>query len=96
METESPLIRGNHDKLGSEDFPRLSSAKNRPKDDLHCIPVRGEGTVTDEAARLRESALRQHAFFQLRLHLRRGANLVAMDRCGKSFRFILITLFLLV
>ncbi|KAJ8678418.1 hypothetical protein QAD02_014205 [Eretmocerus hayati] len=41
-------------------------------------------TTQDEAARRRELALRQHAFFQLRLHLRRGANLVAMDRCGKS------------
>lgn len=36
----------------------------------------------DEDARRRELALRQHAFFQLRLHIRRGVNLVAMDRCG--------------
>lgn len=40
----------------------------------------------DEAIRKREQALRQHAFFQLRLHIRRGANLVAMDRCGKEER----------
>ena len=39
--------------------------------------------LQDEHARRRELALRQHAFFQLRLHLRRGANLVAMDRCGE-------------
>lgn len=39
--------------------------------------------LTSEHARRRELALRQHAFFQLRLHIRRGANLVAMDRCGK-------------
>jgi hypothetical protein len=37
----------------------------------------------DDNERRRELALRQHAFFQLRLHLRRGANLVAMDRCGR-------------
>lgn len=45
----------------------------------------GESAIScqDEAARRRELALRQHAFFQLRLHIRRGANLVAMDRCGK-------------
>jgi len=39
--------------------------------------------LQDEMTRKREQALRQHAFFQLRLHIRRGANLVAMDRCGK-------------
>ncbi|XP_043290085.1 multiple C2 and transmembrane domain-containing protein isoform X4 [Venturia canescens] len=44
----------------------------------------------DEAARRRELALRQHAFFQLRLHIRRGANLVAMDRCGASDPYVKI------
>ncbi|KYM95768.1 Multiple C2 and transmembrane domain-containing protein 1 [Cyphomyrmex costatus] len=38
--------------------------------------------------RKREQALRQHAFFQLRLHIRRGANLVAMDRCGASDPYV--------
>lgn len=44
----------------------------------------GDGGIAlqDESSRRRELALRQHAFFQLRLHIRRGANLVAMDRCG--------------
>jgi hypothetical protein len=42
------------------------------------------GEFLHEITRKRELALRQHAFFQLRLHIRRGANLVAMDRCGKT------------
>lgn len=52
------------------------------------IPGESGASRQDEAARRRELALRQHAFFQLRLHIRRGANLVAMDRCGKSSRLI--------
>ncbi|XP_029160500.1 multiple C2 and transmembrane domain-containing protein isoform X4 [Nylanderia fulva] len=44
--------------------------------------------IHDEAIRKRELALRQHAFFQLRLHIRRGANLVAMDRGGASDPYV--------
>ncbi|XP_059056230.1 multiple C2 and transmembrane domain-containing protein-like isoform X1 [Achroia grisella] len=36
----------------------------------------------DEGQKLREQHLRQHAFFQLRIHLKRGQNLVAMDKNG--------------
>ncbi|KAG7170820.1 Multiple C2 and transmembrane domain-containing protein-like 2 [Homarus americanus] len=32
---------------------------------------------------LRQRALRQHSFFQLHVHLKRGENLVARDACGK-------------
>ncbi|XP_015190814.1 PREDICTED: multiple C2 and transmembrane domain-containing protein 1 isoform X2 [Polistes dominula] len=46
--------------------------------------------VQDEVSRRRELALRQHAFFQLRLHIRRGANLLAMDRCGASDPYVKI------
>lgn len=53
--------------------------------------------LQEELARRRELALRQHAFFQLRLHIRRGMNLVAMDRCGEignfSFFFLLYETF---
>ncbi|KAG5319707.1 MCTP2 protein, partial [Pseudoatta argentina] len=44
--------------------------------------------LQDEMIRRREQALRQHAFFQLRLHIRKGANLVAMDRCGASDPYV--------
>ncbi|XP_045540272.1 multiple C2 and transmembrane domain-containing protein isoform X1 [Papilio machaon] len=36
----------------------------------------------DEGQKLREQQLRQFAFFQLRVHLKRGQNLVAMDKSG--------------
>ncbi|KAL0810995.1 hypothetical protein ABMA28_010286 [Loxostege sticticalis] len=36
----------------------------------------------DEGQRLREQHLRQYAFFQLRIHLKRGQNLIAMDKNG--------------
>ncbi|KAG5898674.1 hypothetical protein JTB14_030624 [Gonioctena quinquepunctata] len=36
----------------------------------------------DEVSRRREQTLRQHSFFQLRLHLRRGQGLAAMDKNG--------------
>ncbi|KDR13374.1 hypothetical protein L798_12598 [Zootermopsis nevadensis] len=39
--------------------------------------------VCDELSRKRESSLRQHSFFQLRVHLRRGVDLVAKDKGGE-------------
>lgn len=37
----------------------------------------------EELQRKREASLRQHVFFQLRIHLRKGVNLIAMDKNGK-------------
>lgn len=55
------------------------------QEELRGASLDGEPSMAvDESARRRELALRQHAFFQLRLHIRRGTNLVAMDRCGKK------------
>lgn len=39
--------------------------------------------AVDELTRKRESSLRQHSFFQLRVHLRRGVDLVARDKGGE-------------
>lgn len=36
-----------------------------------------------DPAVLRQRALRQHSFFQLHVHLKRGQDLVARDACGK-------------
>ncbi|XP_015597885.1 multiple C2 and transmembrane domain-containing protein isoform X2 [Cephus cinctus] len=59
------------------------------------LPRQGSQDATeillqDEESHKRELALRQHAFFQLRLHIRRGSNLVAMDRCGASDPYVKI------
>ncbi|XP_050310849.1 multiple C2 and transmembrane domain-containing protein isoform X4 [Anthonomus grandis grandis] len=43
---------------------------------------------TDEVTRRREAALRQHSFFQLRIYLRRGHGLVAMDKNGLSDPYV--------
>nr|CAD7199382.1 unnamed protein product [Timema douglasi] len=42
----------------------------------------------DEMTRKRESSLRQHSFFQLRVHLRRGIDLVARDKGGTSDPYV--------
>lgn len=92
---ESPLVRG---KACLEDSPgrgsdggsskgslsHLRSSREGDLDDDHAgSSNEAGGSRQDETSRRRELALRQHAFFQLRLHIRRGANLVAMDRCGE-------------
>lgn len=64
--------------LGQRDGPAGEAARDSISQDG------GEYLRQDEATRRRQLALRQHAFFQLRLHIRRGTNLVAMDRCGKT------------
>lgn len=97
--SESPLTRVGREKILTlqEDSPgKCSDASSKGSlnrqsfKDVHTNEeARGSMSnqdgafVQDEIIRRRELALRQHAFFQLRLHIRRGANLMAMDRCGK-------------
>jgi len=95
---ESPLARASREKAISredsagkcvEGFPKGSMSFLGQKEGLVDEASRDSisqdgGILRDEVTRKREMALRQHAFFQLRLHIRRGANLVAMDRCGKT------------
>lgn len=39
--------------------------------------------IMDDMVQKREQQLRQYSFFQLRIHLKRGQNLVAMDKNGQ-------------
>ncbi|XP_046822715.1 multiple C2 and transmembrane domain-containing protein isoform X2 [Vespa crabro] len=103
---ESPLTRVGRDKILTlqEDSPgKCSDASSKGslnrqsfKDVNTSEEARGSMSnqdgafVQDEIIRRREIALRQHAFFQLRLHIRRGVNLMAMDRCGASDPYVKI------
>ncbi|XP_076679201.1 multiple C2 domain and transmembrane region protein isoform X5 [Andrena cerasifolii] len=97
---ESPLARGGRQNVVTrpEDSPGKCS-EGHSKGSLSFQAAKDEDArgsmnqddnvfVQEEVARRRELALRQHAFFQLRLHIRRGENLVAMDRCGASDPYV--------
>ncbi|XP_011699945.1 PREDICTED: multiple C2 and transmembrane domain-containing protein 1 isoform X8 [Wasmannia auropunctata] len=98
---ESPLARGSREKTvtmqedsagkcgegfskGSVNFQKEGQTGEEPRGSFS----QDGDFLQDEMTRKREQALRQHAFFQLRLHIRRGANLVAMDRCGASDPYV--------
>uniref|UniRef100_V9IEV3 Multiple C2 and transmembrane domain-containing protein 1 n=1 Tax=Apis cerana TaxID=7461 RepID=V9IEV3_APICE len=99
---ESPLVCGGRQNVvtKAEDSPgKYSEAHSKgslsfqPSKDSNeeargSISQEDSAFLQEELARRRELALRQHAFFQLRLHIRRGMNLVAMDRCGASDPYV--------
>ncbi|XP_051162976.1 multiple C2 and transmembrane domain-containing protein isoform X1 [Leptopilina boulardi] len=93
---ESPLTNRKKDQTnlkedGLDDCTE-ASCKQRQKDEgFEDGKTNGIVDINlSEQTRRRELALRQHAFFQLRLHIKRGANLVAMDRCGASDPYVKI------
>ncbi|XP_011632616.1 multiple C2 and transmembrane domain-containing protein isoform X5 [Pogonomyrmex barbatus] len=96
---ESPLARSGREKIAivqednvgkcGEGFPKGSVSFQKEGGEGPRGSISQDGDfLQDEVTRKREQALRQHAFFQLRLHIRRGANLVAMDRCGASDPYV--------
>ncbi|XP_071878085.1 multiple C2 domain and transmembrane region protein isoform X7 [Bombus fervidus] len=99
---ESPLVFGGRQNVVTrlEDSPGKCSeayskgslsfqqSKDSNEEARGSISQDDSSFVQEELARRRELALRQHAFFQLRLHIKRGANLVAMDRCGASDPYV--------
>ncbi|XP_050481267.1 multiple C2 and transmembrane domain-containing protein isoform X7 [Bombus huntii] len=99
---ESPLVYGGRQNVVTrpEDSPGKCSeayskgslsfqhSKDSNEEARGSISQDDSSFVQEELARRRELALRQHAFFQLRLHIKRGANLVAMDRCGASDPYV--------
>lgn len=54
-----------------------------------CISV----LKVEEMRRKKEAQLRQYVFFQLRVHLKSGSDLVAMDKNGLSIIFFYLCLF---
>lgn len=49
---------------------------------INDVPTTSGCTTGDDIQRRREAQLRQHSFFQLRIHLLSGHGLVAMDKSG--------------
>ncbi|XP_076545990.1 multiple C2 domain and transmembrane region protein isoform X3 [Osmia lignaria lignaria] len=99
---ESPLVRGGRSNVvtRAEDSPgkcsdtrskgslSFQASRDSHEEARGSISQDDSAFILEETARRRELALRQHAFFQLRLHIRRGASLVAMDRCGASDPYV--------
>ncbi|XP_055687103.1 multiple C2 and transmembrane domain-containing protein isoform X2 [Lutzomyia longipalpis] len=88
---ESPLTR--NDTAGSttnKENNLLKGFLDRGKDNeaSSSKEYNLEFLQTDEAQKKREISLRQHAFFQLRIHLISGHNLVAMDKNGTSDPYV--------
>ncbi|XP_039277384.1 multiple C2 and transmembrane domain-containing protein isoform X3 [Nilaparvata lugens] len=79
---DSPQLQARH-QLPSSDY--CATAEDSPPL-LHLDP--SEIAAAEEAARKREHALRQHSFFQLRIHLRRGKDLIARDKSGTSDPYV--------
>ncbi|XP_065348960.1 multiple C2 and transmembrane domain-containing protein isoform X1 [Cloeon dipterum] len=63
--------------------PQASTSTNAPS--VAATPV---VAIVDEDQRRRETCLRQHSFFQLRVHLKRGKDLVAKDTGGTSDPYV--------
>ncbi|XP_054277669.1 multiple C2 and transmembrane domain-containing protein-like isoform X2 [Macrosteles quadrilineatus] len=69
--------------LLTDDSPAPSPTTTCEDDPLHeaCVEK-------DDLTRQRESQLRQHSFFQLRVHLKRGKDLIARDKSGTSDPYV--------
>ncbi|RZF41506.1 hypothetical protein LSTR_LSTR000220 [Laodelphax striatellus] len=75
----------------SGDSPQLQSRHQLPSSEADAPQLLLDPTeiaAAEEAARKREHALRQHSFFQLRIHLRRGKDLIARDKSGTSDPYV--------
>lgn len=84
--TDSPLARscGIESHCSSSGSPKTRAQTPGNVAGLDLLPLQ----TTDESARRREAALRQHSFFQMRIHLKRGHGLAAMDKNGTSDPYV--------
>ncbi|XP_076267814.1 multiple C2 domain and transmembrane region protein isoform X5 [Rhynchophorus ferrugineus] len=82
---DSPLSRTFGDTTSSPGgSPRPRAPTPGTVAGLDLLPI----SSNDEVLRRREATLRQHSFFQLRIYLRRGHGLVAMDKNGLSDPYV--------
>lgn len=83
---ESPLTRADSSVTKESSILKGFLDKGRDNEATSSKECTLEFLQTDEAQKKREIALRQHAFFQLRIHLLSGHDLVAMDKNGEQIR----------
>lgn len=84
---DSPLVKSEVPSKLEAEAKALASQLD-PDDQPSTSHLNLEFLQCDEARKRREVALRQHAFFQLRLHLISGHDLVAMDKNGTSDPYV--------
>lgn len=79
--SDSPLVRQSQSNAGL----KTDSFKVAPKIDRQPSYARAsiESLSKDDLQRRRESELRKHSFFQLKVNSIRGQGLIAMDKSGK-------------
>ncbi|XP_066262385.1 multiple C2 and transmembrane domain-containing protein isoform X3 [Euwallacea similis] len=83
--TDSPLSRTCGDTTSSPGgSPKPHAPAPGAVAGLDLLPTNS----SDEITRRREAALRQYSFFQLRIFLRRGRGLIAMDKNGLSDPYV--------
>ncbi|XP_055701211.1 multiple C2 and transmembrane domain-containing protein isoform X1 [Phlebotomus papatasi] len=85
---ESPLTRADSSVTKESSILKGFLDKGRDNEATSSKECTLEFLQTDEAQKRREIALRQHAFFQLRIHLLSGHDLVAMDKNGTSDPYV--------
>ncbi|XP_014246245.1 multiple C2 and transmembrane domain-containing protein isoform X2 [Cimex lectularius] len=81
----TPLTQSPRHRLTAVE--NITVSQDQPVPDLLVKPDPSV-IAADESKRRRESALRQHSFFQLRVYLKRGKDLIARDKSGTSDPYV--------
>ncbi|CRL08658.1 CLUMA_CG021376, isoform A [Clunio marinus] len=96
--TDSPLAKPRNNLSENNNKHEYSTMKNSTNAKIECEPSTSyynpnqqsayDVINSDELLRRREANLRQHSFFQLKIHLVSGHNLTAMDKSGTSDPYV--------